>query len=114
MYMFVMRYRPEHCGGLALEECLRASGAEGAPIYRCYSSTMSGQIAMQRLLARRPEYIRVLPTPVADRAINEIVYISASVFLGSEADMGDIAAAVRKVERHYAARGANMRELQRA
>ncbi len=113
MYMFVMRYHPEHCGGRALEEFLRAAGAEGAPLHRCYSSTMSDQLAMQKLIARRPEYIRVLPTPVADDAVNRIVYISANVFLGSEADMGDIAAAVRKVERHYATSGSGMRELQR-
>jgi|ERR1035437_839788 dTDP-4-amino-4,6-dideoxygalactose transaminase len=114
MYMFVMRYFPEHCGGLALEEFLLATRAEGAPLHRCYSSTMSDQLAMQKLLARRPDYIRVLPTPVADQAATEIVYISSGVFLGSEADMGDIAAAVRKVERHYAVCGTGMRKLQPA
>jgi dTDP-4-amino-4,6-dideoxygalactose transaminase len=111
MYMFVMRYRPECCGGLTLEEFLRATGAEGAPIHRCYSSTMSAQPAMQRLLVRHPDYVRVLPTPAADRAAKEIVYISGSVLLGSEGDMEDIAAAVRKVELHYAARGSGMREI---
>ena len=105
MYMFALRYRAEHCGGLALEEFLRAAGAEGAPLNRCYEATLSNQVAMRKILARHPEYIRVLPTPVADRAANEIIYIAAHVFLGSEADMEDIAAAVRKVERHYAAAG---------
>ena len=103
MYMFVMRYLPAHCGGISVEEFLRATGAEGAPLHRCYSSTMSAQPVMRNLLARRPEYVRVLPTPVADRAVNEIVYISSSVFLGDDADMEDIAAAVRKVECHYGA-----------
>jgi dTDP-4-amino-4,6-dideoxygalactose transaminase len=101
MYMFVMRYLAERCGGLSLDDFLRASGAEGAPIYRCYVSTLSEQLAMKKVLARHPEYIRVLPTPVADKATEEIVFISANVFLGSEGDMEDIAAAVRKVERHY-------------
>jgi dTDP-4-amino-4,6-dideoxygalactose transaminase len=114
MYMFVMRYRSEHCGGLALDEFLRATGAEGAPLHRCYSSTISAQAVMQNILARRPEYIRILPTPVADRAVNEIVYIDASIFLGSEADMKDVAAAVRKVERHYSRRRAEILELQEA
>jgi hypothetical protein len=114
MYMFVMRYRPGHCGGLALDEFLSATGAEGAPLHRCYSSTISAQPAMQKIRVCRPEYMRILPTPVADRAVNEIVYIAASVFLGSEADMEDVAAAVQKVERHYSARGSEMRELQEA
>ena len=47
MYMFVMRYRPEHCGGVDIENFLRATGAEGAPLFRCYSSTMSDQAALQ-------------------------------------------------------------------
>lgn len=114
MYMFVMRYHSENCGGLGLDEFLRATGAEGAPLYRCYSSTISDQPAMRHLLAHRPDYIRVLPSPVADRAANEIVYISASAFLGSEPDMEDIAAAVRKVERYYTMGGVSTRQLQKA
>lgn len=102
MYMFVMRYRAEKCGGLSVEEFLRATEAEGAPIHRCYSCTISDQPAMKTLRTRRPEYIRVLETPVADQAAKEILFISASVFLGSTTDMEDIAAAVLKVERHYA------------
>jgi dTDP-4-amino-4,6-dideoxygalactose transaminase len=103
MYMFVMRYRAEHCGGLPLEEFLRATAAEGMPIHRCYVSTMSSQLAMQKLLVARPEYVRVLPTPVADKATNEIVYVPSNVFLGTDADMADIAAGIRKVARHYVA-----------
>jgi len=101
MYMFVMRYRAEHCGGLPIEEFLQAVGAEGAPFYRCYVSTMARQQAMLRVQARHPDYIRVLPTPVADQAAGEIVYLSAGVFLGNGADMEDIAAAVRKVAAHF-------------
>ena len=75
--MYVLRYRAERCGGLALEDFLRTAGAEGAPLYRCYSSTLSAQRAIQKLAVRRlPEYVRILPTPVADRAVNDIVYIA--------------------------------------
>ena len=102
MYMFVMRYRPEQCGGVGIEDFLRATGAEGAPLNRCYSSTLSDQPAMRKLLARRPDYIRVLPTPIADHAAADTVYISASVFLGTTEDMEDIASALQKVERHCA------------
>jgi dTDP-4-amino-4,6-dideoxygalactose transaminase len=101
VHMFVMRYNAERCGGLDVEEFLRACGAEGAPIYRGYSCTMADQPVIQKLLAKREEYIRLMPTPVADEAVKELVYISHNVFLGSEADMTDIAAALRKVQRHY-------------
>ena len=104
MYMFVVRYRPEHCGNMPVDRFLQAVGAEGAPFHQCYVSTLSNQVAMQRLAERRPDYVRVLPTPVADRVVTEILYLSAQVFLGTGADMDDIVAAVRKVERHAAAR----------
>jgi dTDP-4-amino-4,6-dideoxygalactose transaminase len=106
MYMFVMRYVAEHCGGIPLEQFLRDVNAEGIPLTRCYSSTMSAQPIMRDLAGRRPEYIRVLPTPAADRAAGEIVYLSANVFLGEAGDMDDIVDAVRKVEAHHASQRA--------
>ena len=102
MYMFVMRYRPAHCNGLPLDAFIHAINAEGVPLTRCYASTMSNQAVMRDLLARRPEYIRVLPTPVADRAAEEIAYLPAHLFLGGETEAEDIAAAIRKVSRHHA------------
>jgi len=101
-HMFVMRYRPEHCGSLSLQDFLNAVGAEGAPIYRAYAATMANQPAMQTLMVKHPDYFRLLPTPVAEQAAKEIVYISQNVFLGTEADMADIAAALRKVQKYYA------------
>jgi dTDP-4-amino-4,6-dideoxygalactose transaminase len=100
MYMFVMRYQPDACS-VPLADFLRATAAEGAPFYRCYESTIANQPAMRSLAERRPDYIRALPTPVADQAVKDTFYIDASVFLGSAEDMEDIAAAVLKVERHY-------------
>jgi dTDP-4-amino-4,6-dideoxygalactose transaminase len=101
MYMFVLRYRAEHCGGISLEAFMRAAGAEGAPLNRCYAHTIADQPAIKTLREKHPDYIRVLPTPVSDKAAQEIIYIAANVFLGTERDMEDIAAAVRKLERHY-------------
>jgi len=57
---------------------------------------------MQNLIRKRPEYLRRLPTPVADQAAREVVFIPQNVFLGTRGDMEEIVAAVRKVERHYA------------
>jgi dTDP-4-amino-4,6-dideoxygalactose transaminase len=101
MYMFVMRYQAGQCGGLSIDDFLRATGAEGAPIHRCYSRTLSDQPAMKALRARHPDYVRALDTPAANQAVKEIIYLPANVFLGSASDMEDIAAAVRKVQRHY-------------
>ena len=52
MYMFAMHYRPDHCGGLPLDQFLELVGAEGAPIYRAFAATMSDQPAMQHLSAQ--------------------------------------------------------------
>ena len=100
MYMFAMRYSPDRCGGLSLDSFIDLVQAEGAPIYRAFAATMSDQPAMQHLMRKRPNYFRRLPTPVADRAAEETVYIAQNVFLGTAVDMEDIIAAVRKVERH--------------
>ena len=98
MYMFVVRYRPEHCGGAPLTAFLDAVRAEGAPLHRCYVSTIAEQPAVRDLRQRRPQYVRVLPTPVSDLAVTNTLYIAASIFLGPAADMDDIAAALAKVE----------------
>jgi hypothetical protein len=100
--MFVIRYKLENCGGLPVEDFLRLSGAEGAPIHRGYKCTIARQFAIKRLMEKRPEYFRLMPTPIADEATRELIYIPQSVFLGTERDMSDIAAAIRKVQKHYA------------
>ncbi|MFA5909860.1 MAG: DegT/DnrJ/EryC1/StrS family aminotransferase [Vicinamibacterales bacterium] len=102
MYMFVMRYQAEACGGLPIDAFVDAVKAEGVPMHRGYAATIAQQPVMQALMQRRPEYVRAMPTPVADQAATEIVYIAGSTFLGTEADMADIAAAIRKVEHHRA------------
>ena len=42
-----------------------------------------------------------MPTPVAEAATRELIYIPQNVFLGTEHDMWEIAAAIRKVQAHY-------------
>jgi dTDP-4-amino-4,6-dideoxygalactose transaminase len=98
MYMFAMRYRADHCGGVPLHAFLDLVQAEGAPIHRAFAATMSDQPAIRQLMERRPQYFRRLSTPIADRAASETVYIPQDVFLGTAADMQDIVAAIRKVE----------------
>jgi dTDP-4-amino-4,6-dideoxygalactose transaminase len=104
VHMFVMRYKLENCGGLPLEDFLQVCGAEGAPIYRGYERTITGQLAIEKLMESRPSYFRLMPTPIAEEATKELIYIPQNVFLGTERDMSDIAAAIRKVQQHYATR----------
>jgi dTDP-4-amino-4,6-dideoxygalactose transaminase len=104
MYMFAMRYKQEHCGGLSLDSFIEFVRAEGAPIYRAFAATVSDQPAMQQLLRKRPEYFRRLPTPVSDQAAQDSAYIAQNVFLGTADDMEDIAAAIKKVEVHCSQR----------
>jgi dTDP-4-amino-4,6-dideoxygalactose transaminase len=68
MHMFAMRFRPEHFSGLPVGTFLELVQAEGAPAYRAFGSIISDQPVMQNLMKKRPEYLRRLPTPVADRA----------------------------------------------
>jgi hypothetical protein len=108
-----MRYKPDHCGGYSLDSFIGLVQAEGAPIYRAFA-TISSQPAMQQLMRKRPDYFRRLPTPVADQAAEDTVYIAQNVFLGTANDMEDIVAAVRKVERHCRQRPAVGRARQAA
>jgi dTDP-4-amino-4,6-dideoxygalactose transaminase len=104
MYMLSMRYRPKHCGGLSTEQFLDYVGAEGAPIYRAFELTIADQPAIRALTLKQSQYIRCLPTPFANQAVKDTLYIAQQVFLGTSQDMEDIAAAIRKVERHFSSR----------
>lgn len=114
MYMFAMRYRPECCGDVSIDDFAELVQAEGAPISRAFTLTISDQVAMQQLARKHPEYFRRLPTPVADRAVKEIVYIAQGVFLGTARDMEDIVAAIRKVEAHCCGRRSRARTAKAA
>jgi dTDP-4-amino-4,6-dideoxygalactose transaminase len=92
-----------------LEDFLHACGAEGAPIHRFFTCTITGQPAIQKLMTKRPSYFRLMQTPVAEAAATDMVYIPQNVFLGTEADMSEIAAAIRKVQHHFATRAAGAR-----
>ena len=100
MHMFAMRYSKKRCGGISVERFLELVQAEGVPIYRAFAATVSDQPVMRDLMKKHPEYLRQLPTPVADQAARELVFIPQNVFLGTPQDMEEIVAAMNKVERH--------------
>lgn len=102
VHMLAVRYDAQACGGRPIEEFLDLLRAEGVPIYRAFAATVAGQLAIKKLMQTRPDYFRLRATPVADAAAEDTAYIAQQIFLGSERDMEDIAAAVRKVERYCA------------
>ena len=101
MHMFVMRYHTDECGGLSIEDFIRTVQAEGLPLNRGYEATMAQQPALQLIREKHPSYLRVLPTPVSDAAVKDMLFLSHDIFLGSDADMQDVAAAFAKVQERY-------------
>ena len=109
VHMFVMRYDPEQCGGLRIEDFIGALQAEGIPLNRGYTATMAQQPALQLIGEKHPSYLRVLPTPVADEAVRNMLFLAHDIFLGSDADMQELAAAFMKVQARYQPEGAAKR-----
>ena len=101
VHMFVLRYDPEQCGGLRIEDFISAINAEGIPLNRGYTATMAQQPALQLIAEKHPSYLRLLPTPVADEAVKNMLFLSHDLFLGSEGDMRELAAAFMKVQARY-------------
>ena len=105
VHMFVLRYNSENCGWLSIEDFIRAIQAEGIPISRGYTATMAQQAALQRIAEKHPNYLRLLPTPVSDAAVKNMMFLPHNLFLGSAADMQELAAAFVKVQRNFAPEG---------
>lgn len=105
VHMFVLRYDSEECGGLSIEDFISTLHAEGLPLNRGYTATMAQQPALQLIAEKHPKYLRVLPTPVSDAAIKNMLFLAHDIFLGDDSDMQEIAAAFRKVQTRYNASG---------
>ncbi|MFZ0063291.1 MAG: DegT/DnrJ/EryC1/StrS family aminotransferase, partial [Pyrinomonadaceae bacterium] len=101
VHMFVLRYETKECGGLSIEDFIRAVQAEGIPLNRGYEATMAQQPALQIIGERHPSYLRVLPTPVSDAAVKNMLFLPHEIFLGSATDMEEVAAAFMKVQARY-------------
>jgi dTDP-4-amino-4,6-dideoxygalactose transaminase/predicted dehydrogenase len=104
VHMAALRYHQSRCDGVKLDDYLKALTAEGIPANRAYPKTIAQQPAFVKLRKRRPDFVRVLPTPVSERAVTEIFCIDQNVFLGSEADMQEIAAAFEKLQKYFSPR----------
>ena len=109
IHMFVLRYHADQCDGLAIGDFLRALQAEGLPINRGYEATMAQQPALQLIAEKHPTYLRVLPTPVSDAAVANMLFLPHDIFLGTDADMREVAATFVKVQTRYQPQGLKKR-----
>ena len=101
IHMFVLKYHAEQCDGLAIKDFIQTLQAEGLPVSRGYETTMAQQPALQLIAEKHPSYLRLLPTPVADAAVSNMLFLPHHIFLGTDADMREIAAAFAKVQIRY-------------
>ena len=101
IHMFVLKYHAEQCDGLAIKDFIQTLQAEGLPVSRGYETTMAQQPALQLIAEKHPSYLRLLPTPVADAAVSNMLFLPHHIFLGTDADMREIAAAFAKVQVRY-------------
>lgn len=101
VHMCVLRYDPEQCDGLRIEDFIKAIQAEGLPLNRGYEATMAQQPALQQMAEKHPSYLRVMPTPVSDAAVTNMLFLPHEIFLGTDADMREVAAAFVKVQARY-------------
>lgn len=112
VHMFVLRYDGEQCGGLSIQDFMSTLQAEGLPINRGYTATMAQQPALQLIAEKHPQYLRVMPTPVADAAVGNMLFLAHDLFLGTDTDMQEIAAAFKKVQARYGTSTVSTRKVE--
>lgn len=101
IHMFVLKYDAEQCDGLAIKDFIHTLQAEGLPVSRGYEATMAQQPALQLIAEKHPSYLRLMPTPVADAAVGNMLFLPHDIFLGTDTDMREVAAAFVKVQTRY-------------
>jgi len=112
-YVYMFRY-DQALTGLPRDTFLRALAAEGVPVFNGYEFPLyknpmflnkrfiNGSFPLGTPYHEDMDYAAFEHVcPVSERACkNEAVWLPQNVFLGTEADMNDIAAAVRKILDH--------------
>jgi dTDP-4-amino-4,6-dideoxygalactose transaminase len=104
-HIFIFRYLSEAFGGRSRADFLRALQAEGipcAPGYLPINQAPAIEDGFERLRKFIGKLPPVDPCPTAERiALNEAVWLTQNMVLGSEADMDDILSAVSKIKRNF-------------
>lgn len=105
VHLFAMRYNKAACGNVPITDFVSAAQAEGIPLARVYPTTLSNNPMIARVIATRPNYIRVTDTPVSDKAAQETLCISHHILaLGSVRDIQTIIDGFYKMERYLGGR----------
>ncbi len=109
-HLFMARYRKEEFSGLARRAFLKALQAEGIPCSAGYAPLNKEPYIRETLSSRG--YRAIYPAellnrweertacPVNDKLCEEGFWLAQTMFLGTNADMEQIAAAVQKIRRH--------------
>lgn len=94
-YLYQFRYDASKFQGASRDQFVKALEAEGVPCHIGYPWPLSANPVFQN----EPR-IRDLYFPVAERLCAETVVIPHEVLLGSREDLGDVAAAVAKIQQN--------------
>ena len=84
-------------GGRSRDDFIRALNAEGIPAGSGYRLPLASSPQLRHVARTRPELVRALPCPNAERVCAQSVRITHSHLLGPRDDMDDIAQAIIKV-----------------
>lgn len=109
-HLFMMRYDAAHFSGLKREQFLKAMRAEGIPCSSGYAP-LNKEPFLQNTFASRayryiykPQELAALAErnqcPENDKLCQEAVWFTQTMLLGRKEEMEQIAAAVRKIQKH--------------
>lgn len=90
-HLFMMRYDPTQFADLTREDFVTALKAEGINCSTGYPFPLYHQPPLNA------DHSRIMPCPVAEKACQEVIWISQNVLLAEPEEMDDIAQAIVKV-----------------
>jgi dTDP-4-amino-4,6-dideoxygalactose transaminase len=107
-HIFTFRYESAAFGGKPLADFIRALNAEGVPssagYVPLYKEALFARHAARQgswcQAGRRIDYPN-LSLPVCEQVCKDSVWMGQTMLLGTQADMDDIAAAIRKIQRAW-------------
>ncbi len=100
-HLYCLKYHPEGFSGKTRQEFVNALSAEGIPCSIGYRSPLSEEPGMAHVAKKYPHLIRSLPSPNAASVCEQSVWLFQNLFLGSEADMDQIAEAIAKIHKAW-------------
>ncbi len=100
-HLYCLKYNPKGFSGKSRQEFVAALSAEGIPCSIGYRSPLSEEPGMAHVASKYPHLIRSLPCPNAAFVCEQSVWLFQHLFLGSETDMDQIAAAIAKIHKAW-------------